>query len=98
MKINVKINTMQNKTFCFLFIHCPYTEGMLNAVWPNFRQVIVDTAVYQWRKRLQACVSANGGHFEHILLTNSCKYFTFSCVFGSSGVYPSYQLFIVDAW
>jgi len=39
----------------------------LIAVWSNFRQDIIDTAIVQWRKHLQACVSAKGGHFEHLL-------------------------------
>jgi len=30
-------------------------------------QRIIDNAVKQWRQRLRACVSANGGHFEHLL-------------------------------
>ena len=41
---------------------------------------IVDTAIDQWRKHLQACVRANGGHFEHLLWTNSSKEFAFSRV------------------
>ena len=27
----------------------------------------IDNAVKHWRLRLRACVSANGGHFEHLL-------------------------------
>ena len=30
-------------------------------------QCVIDAAVRQWRARLRACVSARGGHFEHIL-------------------------------
>ena len=26
---------------------------------------IIDTAIKEWRKRLQACVRANCGHFKH---------------------------------
>jgi len=33
--------------------------------WANFEQEIVDSAVKNWRQRLQACVRAGGGHFEH---------------------------------
>jgi len=42
-----------------------------------------DKAVGEWRKRLQACVAAGGGHFEHkifcigILRPNSLKYCCF---------------------
>ena len=28
---------------------------------------IIDSATDQWKKRLHACVHANGGHFEHLL-------------------------------
>jgi len=38
----------------------------LIAVWSDFQQDIIDTASDQWRKRLKACVRANGGHFEHL--------------------------------
>ena len=30
-------------------------------------QCVIDNAVKQWRKRLRAYVSANGGHFGHLL-------------------------------
>jgi len=32
--------------------------------------------------------------FEHLLWTNSYKQFAFSCVFGSSGFYPSCQILL----
>jgi len=56
---------------------------------------IIDTAIYQWRKRVQTCVRANGGYFEHLLRTNSRKLFAFSSVFGSSGICPSCHIFTV---
>ena len=34
-------------------------------VWSGLQQSVVDAAVSKWRKRLQACVCAKGGHFEH---------------------------------
>jgi len=33
-------------------------------VWSDFLQDIIDTAVDQYIKRLQACVPANGGHLN----------------------------------
>jgi len=36
-------------------------------VWAALDQRIIDNAVAQWRQRLQACVQAEGGHFEHLL-------------------------------
>jgi len=37
------------------------------AVWCELEQRIVDDAIDQWRRRLLACVNAEGGHFEHSL-------------------------------
>ena len=36
-------------------------------VWSVFGQNIVDEAIYEWRKRLRACVRAKGRQFEHLL-------------------------------
>jgi len=30
-------------------------------------ELIVVAAIIQWRRRLSACLSAHGGHFEHII-------------------------------
>jgi len=35
--------------------------------WSKIDQQLIDSAVKQWRKRLAACVSARGGHLEHML-------------------------------
>jgi len=31
--------------------------------WERLDQRVIDNAVKQWRKRLDACVAANGGYF-----------------------------------
>jgi len=36
-------------------------------VWCELNQSIVNHAVDEWRRRLSACVDAEGGHFEHYL-------------------------------
>ena len=36
-------------------------------VWSEFGQEIVDEAIDEWRKRLNACVRVKGQHFEHFL-------------------------------
>lgn len=36
----------------------------LRAEWSDFSQSIVNNAVNDWRLRLQACIDADGGHFE----------------------------------
>ena len=35
--------------------------------WNTTDQQLIDSAVKQWRKHLAACVSARGGHLEHML-------------------------------
>jgi len=54
-----------------------YSKGKLRDVnhlrerlvqeWAKMDQIIVDRAIEQWRGRLQACVNADGGHFEYKL-------------------------------
>ena len=39
----------------------------LLTTWAEFQQSVVDDAVDQWRKGLEACIRAEGGHFEHLL-------------------------------
>ena len=39
----------------------------LITVWCELKQRIVDDAIDQWRRRLLACVDAEGGHFDHSL-------------------------------
>jgi len=49
LKITVKINTIQNNqhfAFCSFTVLNPLKECLI-AVWPDFQQVIIDTAVEQ---------------------------------------------------
>ena len=39
----------------------------LIAVWDGMQQNVIDSAVDEWRKRLRACVRAEGRQFEHFL-------------------------------
>ena len=40
----------------------------LIAVWDGMQQQnVIDSAVDEWRKRLRACVRAEGRQFEHFL-------------------------------
>jgi len=43
-------------------------KTVLITIWDNLPQQSIDKAVVSFRKRLQACVRANGGHFEHVLI------------------------------
>ena len=33
----------------------------------DFQYSVVDDAINQWHERLEACIHADGGHFEHLL-------------------------------
>jgi len=45
----------------------PEFKDALELIWSALLEKAIDNAVKDYRKRLQACVSANGGHFEHIM-------------------------------
>ena len=36
-------------------------------VWNSLQQNVIDAAINEWRKRLRACVHADGEHFTHLL-------------------------------
>lgn len=40
---------------------------VLQKIWEELPQEPIDKAVLKFRARLQACISANGGHFEHLM-------------------------------
>jgi hypothetical protein len=42
-------------------------KAVLQSIWDNVPQQSVQKAVMSFRKRLQACIRASGGHFEHLL-------------------------------
>jgi len=33
----------------------------------EFQQCVMDDAINQWQKRLEACIHADDGHVEHLL-------------------------------
>ena len=45
----------------------------LQAIWDSLSQDSIERAIMNFRKRLQACVKADGGHFEHVL-SSSAKF------------------------
>jgi len=40
-------------------------KEVLQVIWSNLPQGLIDKAVKDFSKRLKACVGAGGGHFEH---------------------------------
>ena len=45
----------------------PEFKHALKLIWSVLPEKAIDDAVKDYRKRLQACVSANSGHFEHLM-------------------------------
>ena len=41
-------------------------KTVLEAIWEDLPQEAIDLAVLAFRKRLQACIREDGGHFEHL--------------------------------
>jgi len=47
---------------------------MLRSIWNSLLQEPMDKAVKELRRRLNACVTARSGHFEHSQLLWNCEY------------------------
>jgi len=45
----------------------------LISVWCELDKSVVNHAIDEWRRRLSACVDAEGGHFEHSLMIATLK-------------------------
>ena len=58
---------MQQRVYEMQIHNVDELKRRLVDVWSGLQQSVVDAAVSEWRKRLQACVCAKGGHFEHLL-------------------------------
>jgi len=99
VRIRAKINTVQISIAFCSFTVLNVLNDCLVVVWSDFRQVVIDTAVHQWRKCLQACVRANGEHFEHLLWTNLQTIMAFFMCFWFKWLLSIVSAFYcVDAW
>jgi len=56
---------LQERVYRSRIRNVDHLKQLLMEEWSQFDQAIIDHAVDEWRLRLQACVRANGGHFEH---------------------------------
>lgn len=56
--------TLQEKVYKTRVTDIDCLKQRLLHEWNKFDQRIIDNAVIEWRKRLRACVNAQGGHFE----------------------------------
>jgi len=45
----------------------PEFKDAIQLIWSALPENVIDNAVKDYRKQLKACVSANDGHFEHIM-------------------------------
>jgi len=58
---------LQECVYCSQIRDVDQLKSRLIEEWEHCHQVVIDEAVRQWPPRLQACVRAHGGHFEHRL-------------------------------
>ena len=67
--IDYKIWGFMQQHVCEMQVHNvdEFKRRLMVDVWSGLQQSVVDAAVTEWRKRLQACVRTKGGHFEHLL-------------------------------
>jgi len=42
-------------------------KSALQQIWDDLPQITINKAINDFRKRLNACVSPDGGHFEHMM-------------------------------
>ena len=42
-------------------------KAVMQSIWDELPQNTIQKAVLSFRKRLQACIRSDGGHFEHLL-------------------------------
>jgi len=45
----------------------PELKSALQQIWNDMLQTTINKAISDFRKCLNACVSADGGHFEHMM-------------------------------
>jgi len=58
---------MQQKVYECRMNSIDEPKQRLVEAWNSLQQNIIDAAINEWRKRLRACVHADGQHFEHLL-------------------------------
>jgi len=76
-EMDIKLNAVDYKMWGIMqdrFYSRKITSGSVDKLeqcisdeWDKIDQHLIDSAIKQWRKRLAACVSAQGGHIEHLL-------------------------------
>ena len=80
--VNFKIRRiMQDRVYVHKITSVDGTKQRISDEWEKIDQQLIDSAIKQWRKHLAACVSARGGHTQHMLYSRSPNW---STVYSSS--------------
>jgi len=58
---------MQDRVYARKITSVDELKQHISDEWDKIDQQLIDSAIKQWRKRLAVCVSARGGHIEHML-------------------------------
>jgi len=58
---------LQEKVYRYRIADLDELKQRLQIEWADMDQTVITAAIHQWRRRLSACVKANGGHIEHYL-------------------------------
>ena len=70
-QIDIKLNAVDYKIWGIMqdrvYARKITSVQRISDEWEKIDQQLIDSAIKQWRKRLAACVSARGGHTEHML-------------------------------
>ena len=70
-QIDIKLNAVDYKIWGIMqdrvYARKITSVQRISDEWEKIDQQLIDSAIKQWRKRLAACVSARGGHIEHML-------------------------------
>jgi len=62
---------MQDTVYARKITSADELKQRISDEWNKIDQQLIDRAVKQWRKHLAACVSAQGGHLEHMLYSRT---------------------------
>jgi len=63
--------TMQDRVYARKITNVDKLKHRTSDEWDKIDQQVIDSAIKQWHKHLAACVSARGGHVEHMLQSKS---------------------------
>jgi len=58
---------MQDRVYARKITSVDELKQRISDEWDKIDQQLIDSAIKQWHEHLAACVSARGGHIEHML-------------------------------